>query len=1245
MKRRLSLLLLLSILCAPMRFTYAPALAEGEEIPLEEVVPLGDEGLTIQLDGWEMEEEADGEIPGEIAPATEVFAYRYAEVVSREAAVLARDGEAQAWLEAGSIVLVIGTNGDEATVAFNTERGVVTGVMAATELSMMSDEGIAAYMDAAARESVALYEGSLDAPLTAQNCRFPEAEMEAETEQEGIAEQAPVEAAEDAPAAEIETAQQAPEAQDEPEEEGALLSAAPQTAAIPAGFTLSDSETQIVVGGAYEIEAQDGKGRVIDTSLLSFESSDESVATVNEMGVVTALNSGEAAINVRYGPSSLTCDVCVPAEPASIRLSASSGVIGVKEIYNGLTVQMTPPEGEKACDASVTWSTSNAKCVKVNEDTGAITGVKTGSATITARTRNGKKATCKVTVKKAPGKVTLNSSKLNLGAEGMTYQLKASIPSGTAAAGLVYTSSDDGVVSVSEDGLLTTVGAGSATVTVKTFNGKTAKCAVTVNAAPAKVSFNTASLKAAVGQTLTLTPSVKAADGSEVPGALTFSLGKGSDAGCVSLNEQTGEVEILGKGRAVIEAQSYNGVRAASACVIDAVSAPSDIELNFSGCTIGVKEALEGLEAVLIAPEGEKECAAEVSWSSSNGKVAKVDPETGRITGVKAGSATITARTHNGRKATCKVTVKKAPGKVTLSDKELTLGAEGMTYALAATLPNGTASNALRFVSSDSSVLTVSGDGVITTGKPGSAAVIVETFNGKTATCKVTVMPAPAVVRFEETSVTLGEKQTLRLSAKAFSKDGGEAMPGMTYSVDPSSADAGCVKLNAATGEITGVRKGTAIISARAYNGVVSENRVAVTVEPAPTGVKLNYSAGYVSVGDTFQGLIATVTLSDGTRQDGVGVLTWTSSNTKVLKVDSVTGAVTGVKTGSAVVYAKAYNGKSASCKVTVKPATSKIALNESKLTLAEGSTYQLSASAPKGVSLYTVTYASSNEDVAVVSESGLITAVGAGSAVITAKSYNNKSAACKVTVMGKATELTFKEASLDITVGTTAQLVVNATDDGDNAVPANVTFAIDPTSASGVVKLGTDGAVKGLKLGTAYITATSDTGLTAMCKVNVVATPPAGVPAALASTTYEFSPDMSNAEKIEYLIYVLQSQLGKPYVYGGFGPSHYDCSGLVYYCYKQIGITLKDSAYRQGYDDSYRKITSISDLKRGDVVCFNTNNSDDDLSDHTSIYLGDGYFIHASSGSTAKKVIVSNLSIYGSYYNRNFSWGRRILE
>ena len=142
-------------------------------------------------------------------------------------------------------------------------------------------------------------------------------------------------------------------------------------------------------------------------------------------------------------------------------------------------------------------------------------------------------------------------------------------------------------------------------------------------------------------------------------------------------------------------------------------------------------------------------------------------------------------------------------------------------------------------------------------------------------------------------------------------------------------------------------------------------------------------------------------------------------------------------------------------------------------------------------------------------------------------------------------------------------------------------------------------------------------------------------VPESLRSTTKS-----AGDSKIEYAIYLAQNLIGAPYDADANPPKTFDCAKFCCYCYgKAQSNALKGSSYAQGYDDSYRKI-AYGDLKRGDLVCFDTV-EDDDASDHTGIYIGGGYFIHASSA--AKKVILSQLN--SGYYKRTFSWGRRIFE
>lgn len=117
------------------------------------------------------------------------------------------------------------------------------------------------------------------------------------------------------------------------------------------------------------------------------------------------------------------------------------------------------------------------------------------------------------------------------------------------------------------------------------------------------------------------------------------------------------------------------------------------------------------------------------------------------------------------------------------------------------------------------------------------------------------------------------------------------------------------------------------------------------------------------------------------------------------------------------------------------------------------------------------------------------------------------------------------------------------------------------------------------------------------------------------------------------------KKSLGKPYVYATSGPSSFDCSGFAIYVMKEFGVTgLARSAKDMGY--SIKNRIERSDLRKGDLLFFNTNRSDSDLSDHVGIYLGGGKFIHASSSQ--RKVVITDIDT--NYWKKAFSWGGRFL-
>lgn len=110
---------------------------------------------------------------------------------------------------------------------------------------------------------------------------------------------------------------------------------------------------------------------------------------------------------------------------------------------------------------------------------------------------------------------------------------------------------------------------------------------------------------------------------------------------------------------------------------------------------------------------------------------------------------------------------------------------------------------------------------------------------------------------------------------------------------------------------------------------------------------------------------------------------------------------------------------------------------------------------------------------------------------------------------------------------------------------------------------------------------------------------------------------------------------IGTPYVYGGTSPSGFDCSGFVYYIYKNFGVTLNRVANDQS-KNGY--IVEKSDLQPGDIVLF--SRTLDGYITHVGIYVGDGKFIHSpQTGKTVEIVSMSN-----GYYNYGYVGARRIF-
>lgn len=113
---------------------------------------------------------------------------------------------------------------------------------------------------------------------------------------------------------------------------------------------------------------------------------------------------------------------------------------------------------------------------------------------------------------------------------------------------------------------------------------------------------------------------------------------------------------------------------------------------------------------------------------------------------------------------------------------------------------------------------------------------------------------------------------------------------------------------------------------------------------------------------------------------------------------------------------------------------------------------------------------------------------------------------------------------------------------------------------------------------------------------------------------------------------------LGVPYVYGGMSPKGFDCSGFTKYVYDHFNISVERVSASQATQGT---AVSKANLQPGDLVAFDTNGGLNAVN-HVGIYMGNGSFIHASSGSSSMKVVISNLNT--GFYLESYMGARRLF-
>ena len=251
-------------------------------------------------------------------------------------------------------------------------------------------------------------------------------------------------------------------------------------------ISLNNTSLKLEKGQTDTLKVTYSPSNTTDNKDITWTSSDETIATVKN-GIVTAVSDGTATITAAVGKKSASCKIKVytPVPLDSISLSEQNLNWDIT-LQDETTLIVTYDPVDTTDDKKVTWSSSDENVVRVtgtgeDQETVLVVAEGPGTATITAQVGN-KKAECKVDFTASLNKWTLNEHNLELD-KGETKQLTITfIPDYTTdPKDTTWSSSDESVATVDENGVVTAISEGIATITAINANGTMDECKVTVS--------------------------------------------------------------------------------------------------------------------------------------------------------------------------------------------------------------------------------------------------------------------------------------------------------------------------------------------------------------------------------------------------------------------------------------------------------------------------------------------------------------------------------------------------------------------------------------------------------------------------------------------------------------------------------------------------------------------------------------------------------------------------------------------
>lgn len=651
---------------------------------------------------------------------------------------------------------------------------------------------------------------------------------------------------------------------------------------------------------------------------LTWESSDSSVATVDEKGMLTISKIGQTTVTVRpvYNPNGVfaQCVVTVRDDPITgIKTNVTSLEMVKGETFEvGLTLTPVNPS-----DRTLTWSSTKPNVATVNN--GIITAVGVGTTTIMVQ---GGSATAliDVTVREKLTSIQFRENEVTI-EEGEKRALEVIYtPAENVRKDLTFRSTDTSVATIDANGVVTGVKEGMtmivATAAELGTNGAIT-CMIHVTAETIETeefSVDPEEMSLFVGEEQQITPIYIPDDATHQE--VTYTAGNEA----VATVTEEGLVTAVAPGFTIITCQDVETGKTA----ICQVTVESGVQFSLSPATREIAVGKSFNLRKVTVPSNARKTA---TWKSSNKAVATVN-SSGKVTGKKIGSCTITCTlTYYGQSATCRVKVAKLKSTVKLDKTSIRMNV-GSTYRLKKTVTsNDSKLPSVKFSSKNSKVASVGANtGKIKAKRVGSTYIVAKTTDAShaTARCRVIVIRRATSISLNKAYGVCYIGSTLKLKATV------KPASATIKKVKWSSSDQKVAAVNG-SGKITGYAEGETYITATTTDGGNKKARCLVKVmEPIETSnIIVAQTDLTMKVGDTTE-LSFTILPDDHT--DSIKMA---SDNKRVATVTN-SGKVKAVGTGNATITITATSGVTATVNVNV------VALNKTSIRMRQYDTETL---------------------------------------------------------------------------------------------------------------------------------------------------------------------------------------------------------------------------------------------------------------------------------------------------------------